>query len=348
MIIISHHSIGLSYVMTPEEVKFIQRALVFVSEDGWKFLPEYVFFEDTGEWRHKSMKNKKPFRRWLNDVRLDYWTVFTNSFPDGHMSYPVKAHEVNEFRIDSSYLSSLFESYYEQAKATLAITEKSMLAPTYVVSEYSAANVKNEQSVLVTQYRWYVTRIEAYQDFKSNYTPSKNESILPSILIHVEQRGDQSVSTESHHDLKSLKRASSEVSTTPNHDASTGTPTNVLGPNTSAPSTNAFTVKISDKKQRRESCMLSSTGKEVVPLSVVSIAQEPGVEFKYHTGVDGTLEFTAIVPGMEFKERVKYMKKHKELFPEVPTRLMKLMGILTLIKSYFRSGRWTLRYDQRR
>lgn len=70
MIIISHHSIGLSYVMTPEEVKFIQRALVFVSEDGWKFLPEYVFFEDTGEWRHKSMKNKKPFRRWLNDVRL--------------------------------------------------------------------------------------------------------------------------------------------------------------------------------------------------------------------------------------------------------------------------------------
>ena len=98
--------------MTPEEVKFIQRALVFVSEDGWKFLPEYVFFEDTGEWRHKSMKNKKPFRRWLNDVRLDYWTVFTNSFPDGHMSYPVKAHEVNEFRIDSSYLSSLFESYY--------------------------------------------------------------------------------------------------------------------------------------------------------------------------------------------------------------------------------------------
>lgn len=63
------HTIGLSYVMTPEEVKFIQDALVFVSEEGWKFLPEYVFFEDTGEWRHKSMKNKKPFRRWLNDVR---------------------------------------------------------------------------------------------------------------------------------------------------------------------------------------------------------------------------------------------------------------------------------------
>lgn len=60
--------IGLSYVMTPEEVKYIQDAIVFVSEEGWKFLPEYIFYEDTGEWRHKSVKNKKPFRRWLNDV----------------------------------------------------------------------------------------------------------------------------------------------------------------------------------------------------------------------------------------------------------------------------------------
>ena len=55
-------------MQTPEEVKYIQDALVFVSEEGWKFLPEYVCYEDTGEWRHKSMKNKKPFRRWLNDV----------------------------------------------------------------------------------------------------------------------------------------------------------------------------------------------------------------------------------------------------------------------------------------
>lgn len=92
------------------------------------------------------------------------------------------------------------------------------------------------------------------------------------------------------------------------------------------PATNPFAVKLGEKKVRREGCMLSSTGREVMPLSVVSMVQEPGVEFKYHTGVDGSLEFTAVVPGMPFKERVKYMKKHKELFPEVPTRIMKLMG----------------------
>ena len=252
---------------------------------------------------------------------------FYDSFPNGQMNYPVKAHEVNDFSVESSYLTPLFQDYLDQAKATLAATEKLLMSPTYVVSEYAAGNVKNEQSPLVTQYRWYVTRNEAYQDFKARYIPSSNESILPSVLIHVKQRGNSQSQVESSHDVKSLKRSSNEVSSAPLQANPVASPANSgFTSNTPVPSTNAFTVKIGEKKQRRESCMLSSTGKEVVPLSVVSIVREPGVEFKYHTGVDGTLEFTAIVPGMDFKERVKYMKKHKELFPEVPTRIMKLMG----------------------
>lgn len=63
--------VSLSYVMTDEEVKFIQDALIFVSQYGWLLLPNYIFYEDTGEWRHKTIKNKKPFRRWLNDVKYD-------------------------------------------------------------------------------------------------------------------------------------------------------------------------------------------------------------------------------------------------------------------------------------
>ena len=73
-----------------------------------------------------------------------------------------------------------------------------------------------------------------------------------------------------------------------------------------------------------ESCESCSCG--IMPAPKVSMIQEEGVEFHYHTGVDGVLEYTAIVPGMEFKERVKFMKKHKDLFPEVPSRIMKSMG----------------------
>ena len=64
----------------------------------------------------------------------------------------------------------------------------------------------------------------------------------------------------------------------------------------------------------------------MLPVAAVPILEEEGVEFKYHTGPDGVLEYTAVVPGLPFKERVKFMKKHKDLFPEVPPRIMKSMG----------------------
>lgn len=203
--------------------------------------------------------------------------------------------------MDSAFQTALFAKYMEQARQTLAETEKQMLAPTYVVSEFTVGSVRNEESPLVKRYRWYVTRNEAYQAFKEHYVPSADETVLPEVLIHVRQRGEPA-----REETKSVKRPASEVAP--------------------KPATNPFAVKLGEKKVRREGCMLSSTGREVMPLSVVSMVQEPGVEFKYHTGVDGSLEFTAVVPGMPFKERVKYMKKHKELFPEVPTRIMKLMG----------------------
>ena len=203
--------------------------------------------------------------------------------------------------MDSAFQTALFARYMEQARQMLAETEKQMLAPTYVVSEFTVGSVRNEESPLVKRYRWYVTRNEAYQAFKEHYVPTADEPVLPEVLIHVHQRGEP-VQEET----KSVKRPASAVAP--------------------KPAVNPFAVKLGEKKLRREGCMLSSTGREVMPLSVVSMVQEPGVEFKYHTGVDGSLEFTAVVPGMPFKERVKYMKKHKELFPEVPTRIMKLMG----------------------
>ena len=208
--------------------------------------------------------------------------------------------------MDSAFQTALFARYMEQARQTLAETEKQMLAPTYVVSEFTVGSVRNEESPLVKRYRWYVTRNEAYQAFKEHSAPADDEPILSDILVHVHQRGEPAPEESAPEEAKSVKRPASAVAP--------------------KPATNPFAVKLGEKKVRREGCMLSSTGREVMPLSVVSMVQEPGVEFKYHTGVDGSLEFTAVVPGMPFKERVKYMKKHKELFPEVPTRIMKLMG----------------------
>lgn len=225
-----------------------------------------------------------------------------DSFANGTMEYQPKAHEVENFSLDSEALTSLFEGYLKEAKDIVDQTIQEMQSTSYTVSEYAANRIKNEESSLLNSSRWYVTRKEAYEDFKNHYQLSRDEPLNPECFIQPFPISLDIPST-------SVKRPDSSkpvqvVSTTPN----------------------PFAVKIGEKKIKREGCMVSDSGREVMPISVVKIAQEPGVEFKYRTGVDGQLEFTAIVPGMEFKEHVKYMKKHKELFPPIPTRLSKLMG----------------------
>ena len=322
---------GLSYVLTPEEVRFVQDAVVFVSEFGWEFLPEYVFYEDTAEWRHRSIKNKKPFRRWLNDV----------SFLDGALRYEPKAKQVPGLTTDRSSLQPLFDATFQQARAQLGKAEAAIRAPNYVVSEYKAGNVKNAQSALVETYRWYVTPIEAYNDVRSGYRPAGDEAVLPQILIHVRPRGQtaetgetgnptETPEEEEENQTENQTEKSSENQKENQTENPSEKPSN---PSESAESlkrpsaaSTKFAVKLGAKKARAASCAVSASGREIVPLSVVAMVQEPGVEFRYRTGVDGSLEFTAVVPGMEFAERVRYMKAHKELFPAVPSRLMKLLG----------------------
>lgn len=212
---------------------------------------------------------------------------------------------MENFSLDANALSALFSRYLQEAKELVESTIAEMKSTSYTVSDYTANRIKNEESSLLTTARWYVTRKEAYEDFKNGYKVSRDEPLNPEGFIQPLPISMDMPST-------SVKRSESS------------TPAVVSLP--AAKAANPFAVKISEKKIKKEGCLLSNSGKEVMPISVVKIAQEPGVEFKYRTGVDGQLEFTAIVPGMEFKEHVKYMKKHKDLFPNIPTRLTKLMG----------------------
>lgn len=317
-------SIGLSYVMTPDEVAFIQQAVIFVSENGWKFLPEYIFYEDTAEWRHRTIKNKKPFRRWLNDVTV----------VDGKFHYSPKARSIEGLSTDGDQMKRLFEEYLREAKEEEEKVVKTIRSPHYVVSEYKSGNVKNAQSSLVESYRWYVTPIEAYQDVRSDYS-QQNEAMLPHLLIDVKsgKSGDVQIEVEQNDKTENQSVDVAQSSSPPvapsTSSSSTESETLKRPSATSTSSVNPFAVKLAGKKAHAvtpASCGVSASGREIVPLSVVSMVQEEGVEFHYRTGVDGALEFTAVVPGMDFAERVKHMKKHKELFPPVPNRLMKLLG----------------------
>ena len=61
--------LALSYALSDAELHYIQQAVLYVATYGFIFLPEYIYFSETAEWKHVSIRNKKPYRRWLNKVR---------------------------------------------------------------------------------------------------------------------------------------------------------------------------------------------------------------------------------------------------------------------------------------
>jgi selenocysteine lyase/cysteine desulfurase len=61
--------LSFAYYMDDAEVAFVTRAVDFVATHGWKFLPQYLFFPETGVWRHRAEEtDMSPHRRWLGSV----------------------------------------------------------------------------------------------------------------------------------------------------------------------------------------------------------------------------------------------------------------------------------------
>ncbi len=68
--------INLNYFFDQDAIDFVLWGVNFVAEHGYKFLPQYTFYPETGEWVH--VNNKKFLtRRWLSNV----------SYSEGKMIY---------------------------------------------------------------------------------------------------------------------------------------------------------------------------------------------------------------------------------------------------------------------
>lgn len=57
--------------MNEEEFQFAINAIKFVADNGYIFLPLYKYYIDTGEWKHITYNNKSPYRKWLNNIKLE-------------------------------------------------------------------------------------------------------------------------------------------------------------------------------------------------------------------------------------------------------------------------------------
>lgn len=61
--------ISLHFTMSWEDISFIDAAVRWVADHGWKLLPAYTFVPETGEWEHRALKSSVPTRRrWLSEL----------------------------------------------------------------------------------------------------------------------------------------------------------------------------------------------------------------------------------------------------------------------------------------
>ena len=60
--------VSMPYYWKDSDVAFLRDAVLFVARRGWQLLPHYTFYPDTGEWRHRDIGPRAPYRRWLHSV----------------------------------------------------------------------------------------------------------------------------------------------------------------------------------------------------------------------------------------------------------------------------------------
>ncbi|KAL0484979.1 ttcA [Acrasis kona] len=148
--------INLNYFFDQETVDYVLWAISFACEHAWKFLPQYTFYPETGEWYH--INNKKfSTRRWLSNV----------SYQDGKMTY---RQPVNQ-QIAANQKHKQYDAYKKEALLLL--------------NQVSNANTVPEQSNLLHQsvdsdrLRWFLYPSEAYRQLINNTKSNRPFVFIP-------------------------------------------------------------------------------------------------------------------------------------------------------------------------
>lgn len=106
--------VNLSWFSSDKEVNFVLDAIAFVAEHGWKMMPQYIFNNETGEWRHHSNQVFHQ-RRWLGNI----------SYADGSFKYVsrVKEEKIDEVQ-DEKFDDYSFEEVMEKANQLISEAPK--------------------------------------------------------------------------------------------------------------------------------------------------------------------------------------------------------------------------------
>jgi selenocysteine lyase/cysteine desulfurase/tRNA(Ile)-lysidine synthase TilS/MesJ len=151
--------INLNYFMDPVSLQFVIDAVHFVASHGWKFLPHYTFYPETGEWIHYNNK-KFTTRRWLGDI----------TYQKGSMEW---RRQINGVVTDKE-----LKKYLKEANDMLTTMLDEFTKPNFGLAQQQHLFANEEAE----QLRWFTFPNEALaklrgEDIKSHSSPFKVENV---------------------------------------------------------------------------------------------------------------------------------------------------------------------------
>ena len=153
--------LNLSWFSSDDEVNFVLDALVFVAEHGWKIMPQYIFNNETGEWRHHTNQVFRE-RRWLGNI----------SYSSGKFSYATRLNEELEVPSDSenSYnFESIIKDAHQIALEAPKIAQKLQVPDQRILFQDQAEKL-----------RWMILPCEAKERLVSkSYSTTHDELCAP-------------------------------------------------------------------------------------------------------------------------------------------------------------------------
>jgi selenocysteine lyase/cysteine desulfurase/tRNA(Ile)-lysidine synthase TilS/MesJ len=97
--------INFNYFFNEETTNYVIEAVHWVANHGWKLMPYYTFYPDTGEWKHYLNKKTANNRRWIHNI----------DYSNGKMEY---RHQVNQ-RIPYNKYKKEYDKYLKEANEIL-------------------------------------------------------------------------------------------------------------------------------------------------------------------------------------------------------------------------------------
>lgn len=93
--------INFNYFFNEETTQYVMDAINWVADHGWKLMPYYTFYPDTGEWKHVLNRKTANNRRWIHNIQ----------YHNGSMQYRI---QVNQ-RLPMKQYRKEYEKYMREA-----------------------------------------------------------------------------------------------------------------------------------------------------------------------------------------------------------------------------------------